>query len=115
MILHINEYDLEKFVPFLRDIVQSYTQITQVMKKVLYILHRPILGFPPDILFKVERGLYGLLAWAGLQWPPASLENVPRQTSSAQPVFIIHTNILLNYRPRICGVTSLQRDDNLNL
>lgn len=67
MILNVAADDLEDLIMFLRDVVQAYTQTQKEMKGIVYLGPPPFLVLEQDVLFRVERGLYGLPE-AGLLW-----------------------------------------------
>lgn len=60
MILHVAAQDLEHLFIFPRDIVEACTQAEDKLQRVIYLRPPEVLGFPPEVLLRVDRGLYGL-------------------------------------------------------
>lgn len=60
MVIHVASSDMENLTMFLRDIVQAYKQTEEELKRIVYLRPPPELGFPLEVLLRVERGLYGL-------------------------------------------------------
>lgn len=103
---------------FLRDFVQAYTQTQEEMKRIVYMRPSPFLGFEPDVLLRLEHGLYGLSV-SGLLWFKTYHQHHSKTLKLKRAVndqCLLYTpDILSTYRPQIHGITCLQTDDNLHI
>lgn len=60
LILHVVAQEPEHLFICLPDITQAYPQTHEELARIIYLRQPPQFGFPSEIVFRVERGLYGL-------------------------------------------------------
>lgn len=118
LILHVAAQDQEELPIFLRYITQTYPQAEEQLARVIYLRPPPQFGFPPHIVFRVERGLYGLPE-SGFLWfrtyHSHHIAKLGMKAAIHDACFLFTPGLLSNKPPERRGATCLQTDDTFNV
>lgn len=103
---------------FLRDISQAYSAADDELTSVLYLRLPPQSGFPPHVLFRVQRGLYGLPESGFLWFRTIHGHHTGKlgMMAAIHDPFFLFTSGMLSANPSSTrGATCSQTDDTLNV
>lgn len=109
-----------ELIVFLRDIIQAYTQSDTTMTDPVFVKPPKCLGFPPDVILRVERCLYGLPE-SGLHWfgtyHKHHMAYLHLRPSVHDPCFLYTPRMFAKpiEQKNAIGLTCLQTDDTANL